>query len=131
MLYLGTENAIYVSFNAGENWLPLQSNLPHAPVSGIVVQQHFNDLVISTYGRGFWIMDDITPLQQLSDTVLGKSAHLFRPGPRIAWPITAPSTTYDDPTTGTDPEYGAGSTTTSARRQRRRPSSRFSMERGR
>ena len=43
------------------------------------MQQHFNDLVISTYGRGFWIMDDITPLQQLSDTVLGKSAHLFPP----------------------------------------------------
>jgi len=108
LLYLGTENAIYVSFNAGESWLPLQANLPHAPVSGIVVQQHFNDLVISTYGRGFWIMDDITPLQQLSDTVLGKSAHLFPP--RAAYrfrPITAPSTTYDDPTAGADPEYGA------------------------
>lgn len=108
LLYLGTENAIYVSFNAGESWLPLQSNLPHAPVSGIVVQQHFNDLVISTYGRGFWIMDDITPLQQLSDSVLARSAHLF--APRAAYrfrPITAPSTTYDDPTAGADPEYGA------------------------
>jgi hypothetical protein len=108
LLYLGTENAIYVSFNAGESWLPLQANLPHAPVSGIVVQEHFNDLVISTYGRGFWILDDITALQQLSDTVLGKSAHLF--APRAAYrfrPITAPSTTYDDPTVGTDPEYGA------------------------
>jgi len=108
LLYLGTENAIYVSFNAGENWLPLQNNLPHAPVSGIVVQEHFNDLVISTYGRGFWIMDDITPLQQLADSVLAKSAHLF--APRAAYrfrPITAPSTTYDDPTVGNDPEYGA------------------------
>jgi photosystem II stability/assembly factor-like uncharacterized protein len=108
LLYLGTENAIYVSFNAGESWLPLQNNLPHAPVSGIVVQEHFNDLVISTYGRGFWIMDDITPLQQLADSVLAKSAHLF--APRAAYrfrPITAPSTTYDDPTVGNDPEYGA------------------------
>jgi photosystem II stability/assembly factor-like uncharacterized protein len=108
LLYLGTENAIYVSFNAGESWLPLQMNLPHAPVSGIVVQQHFNDLVISTYGRGFWILDDITPLQQLSDSVLAKSVHLF--APRAAYrfrPITAPSTTYDDPTVGSDPEYGA------------------------
>lgn len=108
LLYLGTENAIYVSFNGGESWLPLQMNLPHAPVSGIVVQQHFNDLVISTYGRGFWILDDITPLQQLTDSVLAKGAHLFTP--RAAYrfrPITAPSTTYDDPTVGSDPEYGA------------------------
>jgi photosystem II stability/assembly factor-like uncharacterized protein len=108
LLYLGTENAIYVSFNAGDSWLPLQNNLPHAPVSGIVVQEHFNDLVISTYGRGFWIMDDITPLQQLADSVLTKSVHLF--APRAAYrfrPITPPSTTYDDPTVGADPEYGA------------------------
>jgi photosystem II stability/assembly factor-like uncharacterized protein len=108
LLYLGTENAIYVSFNAGDSWMPLQTNLPHAPVSGIVVQPHFNDLVISTYGRGFWILDDITPLQHLTDEVLGKAAHLF--APRAAYrfrPITPPSTTYDDPTVGTDPEYGA------------------------
>jgi photosystem II stability/assembly factor-like uncharacterized protein len=108
LLYLGTENAIYVSFNAGDTWMPLQANLPHAPVSGIVVQPLFNDLVISTYGRGFWILDDITPLQHLTDEVLGKPAHLF--APRAAYrfrPITPPSTTYDDPTVGTDPEYGA------------------------
>jgi photosystem II stability/assembly factor-like uncharacterized protein len=108
LLYLGTENAIYVSFNAGDTWMPLQANLPHAPVSGIVVQPLFNDLVISTYGRGFWILDDITPLQHLTDEVLGKPAHLF--APRAAYrfrPITPPSSTYDDPTVGTDPEYGA------------------------
>jgi hypothetical protein len=108
LLYLGTEGAMYVSFTAGEHWLPLQANLPHAPVSGIVVQPHFNDLVISTYGRGFWIMDDITPLQQLTEEVRTQRAHLF--APRAAYrfrPITAPSTTYDDPTVGTDPEYGA------------------------
>ncbi|MFN0180412.1 MAG: sialidase [Gemmatimonadales bacterium] len=108
LLYLGTENAIYVSFDAGDQWLPLQTNLPHAPVSGIVVQEHFNDLVISTYGRGFWILDDITPLRQLTPDVLAANVHLFTP--RAAYrfrPITAPSTTYDDPTTGQDPEYGA------------------------
>ena len=79
LLYLGTENAIYVSFNDGKNWLSLQSNLPHAPVHHMVIQEHFNDLVVGTYGRGFWIMDDITPLQQLTDTVLKSSAHLFKP----------------------------------------------------
>ncbi|MFC2118235.1 sialidase [Bacteroidota bacterium] len=79
LLYLGTENAIYVSFNDGGNWMPIQNNLPHAPVHHMVIQEHFNDLVIGTYGRGFWIMDDITPLQQLTDNVLRSDAHLFVP----------------------------------------------------
>jgi photosystem II stability/assembly factor-like uncharacterized protein len=108
MLYLGTENAIYVTFDAGESWQPLQNDLPHAPVSGIVVQEHFSDLVISTYGRGFWIMDDITALRAMTPEVLNSDAHLFplRPAYRFRG-ITAPSTTYDDPTTGENPQYGA------------------------
>lgn len=108
LLYVGTENAIYVSFDDGENWQPLQNDLPHAPVSGIVVQEHFSDLVISTYGRGFWILDDITPLRQLTPDVLAKPSHLFTQRPAYRFrPITAPSTTYDDPTTGDNPPYGA------------------------
>ena len=108
LLYLGTENAIYASFDDGARWIPLQNNLPHAPVSGIVIQEHFNDLVISTYGRGFWIMDDLGPLQQMTPAVLAAAAHLFslRPAYRFR-NITAPSTTYDDPTVGRNPEYGA------------------------
>lgn len=108
LLYLGTENAIYVSFDAGEQWQSLQADLPHAPVSGIVVQEHFNDLVISTYGRGFFILDDIGPLQQLTPEVTNSAAHLFtlRAAYRFR-PITNPSSSYDDPTTGEDPEYGA------------------------
>ena len=108
MLYLGTENAIYVTFDAGDTWQPLQNDLPHAPVSGIVVQEHFNDLVISTYGRGFWILDDITALRAMTPEVLNADAHLFplRPAYRFRG-ITAPSTTYDDPTTGENPQYGA------------------------
>ncbi len=108
LLYLGTENAIYVSFDDAENWQPLQLNLPHAPVYGIVVQEHFNDLVIATYGRGFWILDDITPLQQLTSQVLASDAHLFPPRPAYRFRnIAAPSTPYDDPTVGENPPYGA------------------------
>jgi hypothetical protein len=108
LLYAGTENAIYVSFDDGENWQPLQLNLPAAPVSWITVQEHFNDLVISTYGRGFWIMDDIGPLQQMTPQVLAADAHLFRLQPAYRFRfITAPSTPYDDPTVGENPEYGA------------------------
>ena len=108
LLYLGTENAIYVSFDDGENWQPLQNDLPHAPVYGITVQEYFNDLVIATYGRGFWILDDITPLQQLTAQVLAADVHLFAPRPAYRFRnVTAPSTPYDDPTIGENPQYGA------------------------
>lgn len=108
LLYLGLENGIYVSFDAGDTWQPLQNDLPAAPVSGIQVQEHFNDLVISTYGRGFYILDDLGPLQQLTAEVMNSAAHLFEP--RAAYRfrfITAPSQSYDDPTRGEDPQYGA------------------------
>ena len=108
LLYLGTENAIYVSFDDGDHWQPLQTNLPHAPVYGIVVQEHFNDLVIGTYGRGFWILDDITPLQQLTPEVLASAAHLF--SPRAAYrfrDITPMSAQADEPSAGENPPYGA------------------------
>ena len=108
LLYLGTENAIYVSFDDGDHWQPLQTNLPHAPVYGIVVQEHFNDLVIGTYGRGFWILDDITPLQQLTPEVLASAAHLF--SPRAAYrfrDITPMSAQADEPSAGENPSYGA------------------------
>jgi len=108
MLYLGTENAIYVSFNDGKNWLPLQTNLPPAPVHWLVVQDHFNDLVVATYGRGFWIMDDITPLQQLVPDVLKSDAYLFalRPAYRFR-NISSPMSKRQDPCAGQNPEYGA------------------------
>lgn len=108
LLYAGTENGIYVSFDDGDLWQPLQNDMPRAPVSGIVVQEHFNDLVVSTYGRGFWIMDDITPLRQVTPALLARDAHLFQLRNAYRFrPITAPSTTYDDPTTGENPRYGA------------------------
>jgi hypothetical protein len=77
LLYAGSENGMYVSFNDGERWQPLQNNLPHAPVYWIEVQEHFNDLVIATYGRGFWILDDITSLRTLAAEVTAKDVHLF------------------------------------------------------
>ena len=108
LLYAGTENAIYVSFNAGDGWQPLQNNLPAAPVSGIVVQEHFGDLVVGTYGRGFWILDDLSPLRQLDADAMASASHLFAPRDAYRFrPITPPSVPYSDPTEGTDPEYGA------------------------
>ncbi len=108
LLYLGTENALYLSFNDGENWQPLQTNLPPAPVYSITVPEHFNDLVVSTYGRGFWIMDDITPLQQLTDAVAAMDVHLFSPRPAYRFiGVAPPETPSADPVSGQNPPYGA------------------------
>ena len=81
LLYLGVENMVYVSLNDGGNWVPLQAGLPHAPAHWLVVQEHFNDLVVGTYGRGFYILDDITPLQQLTPEALKSDVYLFAPRP--------------------------------------------------
>ena len=108
LLYLGTEGGLFVSYDDGENWQPLQNNLPHAPVYWLVVQERFNDLVISTYGRGFWILDDLTPIQQWNSTVANEAAHLFTPHAayRLRGMIT-PFASSDDPTVGQNPPGGA------------------------
>lgn len=108
LLYLGTENALYVSFDDGKNWQPLQSSLPHAPVYWITVQERFHDLDLATYGRGFWILDDITPLQQLTAEVLASNAHLFAPRDAYRFRTVAqPAGVFADPTAGRNPPYGA------------------------
>ncbi len=108
LLYLGTENALYVSFNDGKNWIPLQNNLPHAPVHWLTIQEHFNDLVIGTYGRGFWILDDITPLQQLTPEVIESDIHLFAPRQAYRFLFKAPHVVDPrDQCRGENPPYGA------------------------
>jgi photosystem II stability/assembly factor-like uncharacterized protein len=108
LLYVGTENGIYVSYDDGANWQPLQNNLPHAPVYWITIQEHFNDLVIATYGRGFWIMDDIAPIQQMTAEVMNSNAHLFAIHPAYRFRgLTVPYASTDDPTAGQNPPYGA------------------------
>jgi len=81
MLYVGTDNAVYVSLDDGAHWTQLQAGLPPAPMYGLAVQDHFNDLVVGTYGRGFYILDDITPLRNLTAEVLASDVHLFPPRP--------------------------------------------------
>jgi photosystem II stability/assembly factor-like uncharacterized protein len=77
LLFAGTEQGVYVSFNDGAQWQPLQLNLPAAPVNDLVVKN--DDLVVATHGRSFWILDDITPLEQYSDSIPKEEAHLFTP----------------------------------------------------
>ena len=108
LVFLGTENRVYVSFDDGDRWQPLINNMPAAPMYGIVIQEHFNDLVIGTYGRGFWIMDDITPLQQLTDDVVASAAHLFDPRDAYRFnPRTAPARRTIDHSVGENPPNAA------------------------
>jgi photosystem II stability/assembly factor-like uncharacterized protein len=79
LLYAGTERGVYVSFNDGANWQPLQLNLPIVPITDLTLRD--DDLIAATQGRGFWILDDVTPLQQLGNTQ--PRTHLFTP--RAAW----------------------------------------------
>jgi photosystem II stability/assembly factor-like uncharacterized protein len=81
LLYAGTENAAYVSFDDGEHWQSLQLNLPTATIRDLVV--HDNDLVIATYGRALWVLDDISPLRQIGAQSANASADLLRPSTAI------------------------------------------------
>jgi hypothetical protein len=77
LLYAGTEFGLYVSFDNGGAWQSLQLNLPVTPVSDLML--HHEDLVVATQGRGFWILDDVTPLHQLGELADAESPHLFKP----------------------------------------------------
>jgi len=79
LLYAGTEYGLFVSFDQGEQWQSLQQNLPVVPVTDLRVHQ--KDLVLSTQGRSFWILDDISPLHEVSDELAQKEMHLFDPRP--------------------------------------------------
>ncbi len=88
LLYAGTETGVWVSFDDGKHWQSLQHNLPNTPVSD--VQVHDSDLVISTVGRGFWILDDVTPLRQMDAKVAASAAFLFAPRPAIRTNVGVP-----------------------------------------
>ena len=77
LLFAGAENGIYVSFDDGSRWQSLKANLPTAPIYDLTVKD--NDLVAATHGRSFWILDDITPLRQMTAATTGEDVHLFQP----------------------------------------------------
>jgi len=78
LLFAGTENAVWVSFDDGDHWQSLQLNLPHTSMRDLWI--HENDLIVATHGRSFWILDDIAPLREAS-AALATSEHLFAPAP--------------------------------------------------
>ena len=85
LLYLGTEYALYVSLDGGREWKRFMTGLPTVRIDDILVHPRENDLIVGTHGRSIWIIDDITPLQQLADAVLTADVHLFDIRPATAW----------------------------------------------
>jgi photosystem II stability/assembly factor-like uncharacterized protein len=77
LLYAGTEQAVFVSFDDGENWQSLRLNMPATSIRDLVIKD--DDVVVGTHGRSFWIMDDITPLRQTNVQVAQADAFLFKP----------------------------------------------------
>jgi photosystem II stability/assembly factor-like uncharacterized protein len=81
LLFAGTERAVYFSIDDGDNWQPLQLNLPVTSMRDMEI--YINDLIIATHGRGFWVIDDISPLRQLDATVMKSDVWLFKPADSI------------------------------------------------
>jgi photosystem II stability/assembly factor-like uncharacterized protein len=79
LLFAGTENSVWVSFDDGDHWQSLQLNLPHTSMRDLWI--HENDLIVATHGRSFWILDDIAPLREAADSFAATDAHLFAPAP--------------------------------------------------
>lgn len=84
VLYAGTERGVFVSFDSGAHWNDLRLGLPHVPVYDLQIQPRDNDLILGTHGRGFYVLDDLTPLQGWSQAS-GAAAHLFAPMPAIRY----------------------------------------------
>ena len=76
LLFIGTDTGVYTSFNRGEQWWPLKSNMPVVPVQDLLIQAHASDLVAGTYGRGIW-QTNIAPLRDMSGDFLKREVTLF------------------------------------------------------
>ncbi len=107
LLFAGTERAVFVSFNDGDDWQPLRLNMPATSIRDLVI--HDDDLVVGTHGRSFWILDDITPLRQLSADVAASEAYLFRPQTayRVRWNVNTDTPLPPEEPAGKNPPDGA------------------------
>jgi photosystem II stability/assembly factor-like uncharacterized protein len=114
LLFCGTETTVYVSFDDGDHWQPLRQNLPSTSIRDLVfhTNDHMNDLVIGTYGRGFWVLDDMTPLREIAAKraeIATAPAYFFKPGDAIRARLNA---NWDQPMSvemphAPNPPYGA------------------------
>ncbi len=107
LLFAGTERAVYISFDDGDHWQSLRLNMPATSVRDLTIKD--NDLAVGTHGRGFWILDDITPLRQLDDKVVASNAFLFAPelAYRVRWDTNSDTPLPPDEPAGQNPPDGA------------------------
>lgn len=111
LLFAGTASTMFLSFDDGDHWHPLTLNLPATPVTDIDI--HGDDLIISTYGRGLWVLDDLAPIRQWSPDILASSVHLFQPveATRVRWdtwqdtPLPIETPTAQNPPDGVIIDY--------------------------
>jgi photosystem II stability/assembly factor-like uncharacterized protein len=107
LLFAGTERAVFVSFDDGENWQSLRLNMPATSIRDLVV--HGDDVVVGTHGRSFWILDDVTPLRQLKLKMASAGVHLFAPQTayRVRWNVNTDTPLPPEEPAGQNPPDGA------------------------
>jgi photosystem II stability/assembly factor-like uncharacterized protein len=107
LLYAGTEREVYVSFDDGDHWQSLRLNMPATSIRDLLVKD--DDLIAATHGRAFWILDDVTPLRQIEDSVANSPAFLFKPQAaiRIRWDTNSDTPIPPDEPSGENPPDGA------------------------
>jgi photosystem II stability/assembly factor-like uncharacterized protein len=91
LLFCGTEFALYVTRNGGKTWLRIRDGLPTIQVKDLVIQKHNNDLIVGTFGRGIYVIDDYSHLRTFTPDLLDKDAHIFPPADAV---LFAPSAQY-------------------------------------
>jgi hypothetical protein len=106
LLFAGTERAVHVSFDDGEHWQSLRLNMGATSIRDLIIKG--DDLAVGTHGRGFWILDNITPLRQLQDSIVKSSAHLFKPQTayRVRWNTNSDTPLTPDLPAGENPPDG-------------------------
>jgi photosystem II stability/assembly factor-like uncharacterized protein len=107
LLFAGTENSVWVSFDDGDHWQSLQLNLPHTSMRDLWI--HDDDLIVATHGRSFWILDDIIPLRQIDNSMENADAILFRAAPayRVKRDTNTDTPIPPDEPSGKNPPDGA------------------------
>jgi len=108
LLFVGTEFGIFASYDRGAKWTQMKQNFPTVPVDDILIHPRDNDLIVATHGRSIWIMDDITSLEKMNDSVMNSDVFLFDPRNAVMWrswnnkPLTSDKAYY-----GENPPRGA------------------------
>ena len=112
LLFLGTEYGVYISLNQGDNWHKFSNGLPTIPVRDLAIQKRENDLVLATFGRSFYVLDDYSPLRDMTEENLSNEGVIFKPRKALQYNQVFGGTSSDGGQTyyASNPQYGANIT---------------------